>query len=102
MFWLRNKKDNFQLCTLILGPVDVMPQAAEFHQDLHCLLRTEQYSGKNILKIRTFHKYPIKIQNAKESLLHQYVWAKSIYNKTCLKRPLKKKTKHWFSRPIIA
>ena len=24
------------------------------------------------------------------------------YSKTCIKRPLKKKTKHWFSRPIIA
>ena len=24
-----------------------------------------------------------------------------LYNKTCLKRPLKKKTKDWFSRPII-
>ena len=24
------------------------------------------------------------------------------YSKTCLKRPLKKKTKNWFSRPIIA
>ena len=26
----------------------------------------------------------------------------SLYSKTCLKRPLKKKTKNWFSRPIIA
>ena len=25
-----------------------------------------------------------------------------LYNKTCLKRPLKKKAKHWFSRQIIA
>ena len=25
-----------------------------------------------------------------------------IYSKTCLKRALKKKTKNWFSRPIIA
>ena len=25
-----------------------------------------------------------------------------LYSKTCLKRPLKKKTKNWFSRPIIA
>ena len=25
-----------------------------------------------------------------------------VYSKTCLKRPLKKKTKNWFSRPIIA
>ena len=24
------------------------------------------------------------------------------YSKTCLKQPLKKKTKNWFSRPIIA
>ena len=24
------------------------------------------------------------------------------YSKPCLKRPLKKKTKNWFSRPIIA
>ena len=24
------------------------------------------------------------------------------YSKTCLKRPLKKKTKNWFSRPLIA
>ena len=27
---------------------------------------------------------------------------KNIYSKTCLKRPLKKKTKHWFSRQTIA
>ena len=27
---------------------------------------------------------------------------KLIYSKTCLKRPLKKKTKNWFSIPIIA
>ena len=25
-----------------------------------------------------------------------------IYSKTCLKRPLEKKTKNWFSRPIFA
>ena len=56
MFWLRNKKNNIQLLTLIWGPVDVMPHDGEFHQGLHCLLRTEQYSGGNILKIRNFHK----------------------------------------------
>ena len=26
----------------------------------------------------------------------------NIYSKTCLKGPLKNKTKNWFSRPIIA
>ena len=30
------------------------------------------------------------------------ILAESAYSKTCLKRPIKKKTKNWFSKPIIS
>ena len=35
-------------------------------------------------------------------LLRFHISQQETYNKTCPKRPLLKKTKNWFSRPIIA
>ena len=35
-----------------------------------------------------------------ELILHEFM--EQLYSKTCLKRPLKKKIKIWFSKPIIA
>ena len=38
----------------------------------------------------------------KEDLCESEKKVNFLYSKTCLKRPLKKKTKNWFSGPIIA
>ena len=46
---------------------------------------------------RTEHS---KILPSHQGDTHQYLDTQ--YSKTCPKRPLKEKTKNWFSRPIIA
>ena len=56
------------------GP-DEMPQNAAFHQGLHFLLRSKQFSG-----IEIHHNFeistcgPLNIQWTILSLLHLYVW----------------------------
>ena len=42
-FWLRNKKNNFQLCTVIWRPDNAL-----FHQGMHYLLRIKESSGTEI------------------------------------------------------
>ena len=43
--------------------------------------------------------FNVAVIDVEPNLVYMYV---HMYRKTCLKRPLKKKTKNGFSRPIIA
>ena len=57
-----------------------------------CTLRNYSYIRSSFMRIICMEQF----------FFHMTLHLGLIYRKTCLKQPLKKKTKNWFSRPIIA